>query len=158
MPPLKQYRTMKEAMATPGDNLLPAWTPRAYRSRYAEIDSKGRVLWSSLMDKGPYKNPTTYVGAHVLMLYWADDSGDFSPKQEIDRLQSVLEEKFHYLTEIKTLDSKTPQKLQVQVNKFIADFVWDHDGPNTLLMVYYAGHGKQGDFYGAMELIGYFGS
>ena len=35
-----------------------------------------------------------------------------------------------------------------------ANFVGDYDGPNTLFIVYYAGHGKPGKIHGDLEMFG----
>ncbi|KAF6226904.1 hypothetical protein HO133_008345 [Letharia lupina] len=48
------------------------------------------------------------------------------------------------------------RKPQVQVNTIVAAFIGAHDGPTTLLIVYYAGHGKPGSYYGSLVLHGLF--
>jgi hypothetical protein len=44
------------------------------------------------------------------------------------------------------VDSK--QSPQIQVQKILVDFVYEHDDENTLLIVYYAGHGVPGKLEG----------
>jgi len=46
---------------------------------------------------------------------------------------------------------KLPQN---QLNKFLADFVYDEDGEKTLLMIYYAGHGLPTPEPGGLRLTG----
>jgi hypothetical protein len=33
------------------------------------------------------------------------------------------------------------RRAQIQMNKYLSDFVYHHNGPNHLLIIYYAGHG-----------------
>ena len=40
------------------------------------------------------------------------------------------------------------------MNAIVAAFVEQHDSPNTLLIVYYAGHNRPGPDYGSLELFG----
>ena len=103
------------------------------------------------MDKGWYKNPSTYKKVEVLLLCWADD---MATKDEVNRFKSVLEKRFHYSTHTEYLDAMIETKLQLQVNAKVASFTSTHDGPHTLLIVYYAGHGRPGSYYGALEVHG----
>lgn len=104
------------------------------------------------MDKGPYKNLTTYHQVKVLSLCWADNSDNMAAEEEVDKLKIVFEEQFHYQFYKEYLDTTSAGKLQVQVNAIVAAFVKAHDGPHTLLIVYYAGHGRPGGYYGALEM------
>ena len=40
------------------------------------------------------------------------------------------------------------------MNKFLSEWVYDEDGDNTLLIVYYAGHGVPGQDPGQLKLAG----
>lgn len=107
------------------------------------------------MDKGNYGKPSCYKYAHVLLLYWDESCGDLSTKQEVEDLRDVFEELFHYHTIIKKLTAPSPGKrLQTTLNAIVANFIEDCDGPDTLLVVYYAGHGRPGDQYGHLQLLG----
>ena len=116
--------------------------------------SRYQVLWSNIMDKGNYIKPSGYLKAAVLLLCWDQDCVDMATQVEVDKLKAVFEDQFGYSASIAKL-SPTKGKLQVQVNKQVADFVHDHDGPNNLLIVYYAGHGKPGQNFGDLEIFGY---
>lgn len=105
------------------------------------------------MDEGDYKTSSKYTIVEVLLLCWAEKSDDLTIAEEVSRLKTTFEENFNYHARIRKLDADTKQRLQVQVNKIVADFVGDFDGPNTLLIVYYAGHGKPGAFYGSLEFF-----
>ena len=117
--------------------------------------SKHQVLWSSIMDKGNYIRPSGYNKVEVLLLCWAQASVDLATKEEVEKLKAVFEDKFGYNATIANLDANRQGRLQVQVNAKVANFVEDHDGPQTLLIVYYAGHGKPGKFFGDLELFGF---
>ncbi|KAL9006286.1 MAG: hypothetical protein Q9188_000943 [Gyalolechia gomerana] len=120
-----------------------------------EIDaSKYQVSWANVMAEGKYLTPSIYQNVEVLILCWAEHSSDFDTKEEVSKLKSVLEEGFRYHVTVVRLDAKAEKRLQVQVNAEVAGFVGNYDGPNNLLIVYYAGHGKPGEFVGDLEIFG----
>ncbi|KAL8717669.1 MAG: hypothetical protein Q9225_005106 [Loekoesia sp. 1 TL-2023] len=125
-----------------------------YESADEIDDSKYQVLWANVMEKGRYVNPLVYQKAEVLILCWEQSSSDMDTMSEITRLRSVFEKSFGYHVNIEYLNANLQKKLQVQVNHRVAGFVGDHDGLNTLLIVYYAGHGKPGENFGSLELMG----
>ena len=113
-----------------------------------------QVRWNITMDRGEYNHPSAYEKVEVLLLCWTRDSNDLKTTEEVNALRLVFETRFRYHTTMASLDSNNKQKLQVQINKKVADFVGDHDGPNTLFIVYYAGHGKPGKIHGDLEMFG----
>ncbi|KAI4116368.1 MAG: hypothetical protein LQ345_003202 [Seirophora villosa] len=122
-----------------------------------EIDaSEYQVNWTNVMAEGQYLSPSVYQKVEVLMLCWEEHSGDIDTRDEVSQLKAVFEESFGYHVTIQRLDAKIEKKLQIQVNAKVANFVEAHDGPNTLLIVYYAGHGKPGKFLGDLEIFGRF--
>ena len=125
-----------------------------YESQNEKENSDLQLLWSSIMDEGNYANSSTYTKVEVLLLCWAESCNDITTEDEVNQLKTTFEEKFYYNTHIEYLDTTMEGRLQVRVNKIVADFVADHDGPNTLLIVYYAGHGRPGENYGDLELMG----
>lgn len=125
-----------------------------YEAPDEKLDSEYQVLWSNLMDEGQYKNSSKYINVEVLLLCWAANCDDLTITEEVSRLKKTFEELFNYRAQIGYLDTSTKQTLQVQVNKIVANFVGAFDGPNTLLIVYYAGHGKPGSYYGSLEFFG----
>ena len=118
-------------------------------------DSEYQVLRNITMDEGKYNQPSTYKKVEVLLLCWAQNSNDLKTEREVKKLESILQTRFRYGTHIAHLDNDLEQKLQVQLNAKVAHFVGEHDGTNTLLVVYYAGHGRPGKFYGDLEMFGY---
>ena len=131
-------------------------TPKIVNYQFRdEIDnSEHQLKWSEIMDRGNYQKPSTYEKVEALLLCWQDNSNDMSTKGEVKRLKAVFEKKFKYNTQIEYLDNSLETKLQVHVNATVAAFVKAHDGPNTLLIVYYAGHGRPGSYFGSLELFG----
>jgi hypothetical protein len=65
----------------------------------------------------------------------------------------VLKERYKFNVYDKRLKDGN-KTAQVQVNKHLADFVFGEDGKNTLLIVYYAGHGIPGYAPGQLVLAG----
>ena len=125
-----------------------------YESEDEKNDSDLQIIWSRVMDEGKYKSSSTYTKVEVLLLCWKDSCSDLTTKDEIDALKATFEDRFNYHVDIKYLDTMIEQRLQVRVNTIVAAFVGEHDGPSTLLIVYYAGHGRPGGEYGSLELFG----
>ena len=141
--------TMTPTFAISGDVLTVD-----YESQDEKDDSEYQVAWSNRMDKGNFRNASTYKKAHVLLLRWADTCDDLEIKEEVNRLKDTFEKRLKYNTQIEVLDCNLESKLQVQVNHIVANFVHAHDGTDTLLIVYYAGHGKPGSIPGELEFFG----
>ena len=117
-------------------------------------DADYKVIWNLTMDNGNYGQPSAYEKVEVLLLCWAQNATDLKTTEEVNALKLVLEGRFNYHTTTEYLDSNKQQRLQVPLNTKVAAFVGAHDGPNTLLIVYYAGHGKPGKTRGDLEMFG----
>ena len=117
-------------------------------------DAEYQVQWNITMGQGKYNHPSTYDKVVVLLLCWAQSSNDLKTTEEVNALRLVLEDRFKYHTTTEYLDNDNKQRLQVQLNSIVAAFVGANDGPNTLLIVYYAGHGKPGKIHGDLEIFG----
>lgn len=141
--------TMKTAMKLPPDV-----STVNYESQDEKDDSDLQLLWSRIMDEGNYTNSSTYIKVEVLLLCWAESCNDMTTREEVNKLVTTFEDHFYYNTQVQYLDTTIEGRLQVRVNHIVATFVHDHDGPNTLLIVYYAGHGRPGGDYGDLELMG----
>ena len=121
-----------------------------------EVDaSEFQIAWSKIMDEGNFFKPSGYNKVEVLLLCWDQGSVDLATQEEVESLRAVFVDKFGYNATVAKLDANAQKRLQVQVNAKVAKFVEDHDGPNTLMIVYYAGHGKPGKYFGDLELFGY---
>lgn len=127
-----------------------------YDSADEKDASNHQVLWSNLMNKGDYLESSGYHNIEVLMLCWDQEFVDLATQEEVEKLKTVFEDKLGFHATIAKLSLKPGgRKIQVQVNQKVAKFVNDHDGPNNLLIVYYAGHGKPGQTPGDLELFGF---
>ena len=136
-------------------NLPPEPSTVDYKAQDTKDDSEYQVLWSKKMDEGKkYNRSSTYTNVAVLLLCWEETCDDLAVKEEVSKLRNTLEGRFCFHTQNSYLDTKNEKRLQVQVNSLVASFICAHDGPNTLLIVYYAGHGRPGDRYGHLILHG----
>ena len=125
------------------------------KSQDEKEDSDLQLLWSKVMDEGDYTNSSTYTKVEVLLLCWAESCDDLTTRNEVEDLKATFENDFNYHATIEYLDITFEQRIQVRLNAKVAAFVGAHDGPNTLLIVYYAGHGRPGQKYGHLELFGF---
>ncbi|KAL8775027.1 MAG: hypothetical protein Q9209_000506 [Squamulea sp. 1 TL-2023] len=82
-----------------------------------------------------------YEKVAVLLISWDGSCDDLNTEGEVDGLARMFRETYNYKVQNVKLNCNGCRLAQVQVNKRIADFVYDEDGPSTLLIVYYAGHG-----------------
>jgi hypothetical protein len=111
--------------------------------------SELQITWNNVMDQGNYRRKSLYTHVAVLVLYW--EKGDLNVHDEIKGLVDIFENQFNYSVEHGPL--KGPYA-NTHINKLVASFVHTHNGPGTLMIVYYAGHGRPGEFHGSLELFG----
>ncbi|KAI4092361.1 MAG: hypothetical protein LQ339_007958 [Xanthoria mediterranea] len=95
-----------------------------------------------------------YDKVAVLLISWDGSCDDLNTKGEVDNLARMFHEIYKYKIQNVRLKSNSSRHPQVEVNKIMAEFVWEEDGPSTLLLVYYAGHGAPGQRPGNLELKG----
>ena len=148
MPPLPRLSTDFCPEGSPEEQ-----SAACYDSAQEKKATDRQVLWTNTMNEGRYQNPSRYDKVAVLLLCWM--VSDIDTTTEVKELRKVFEEDFGYHTTTEYLDANSKSKLQLQLNLRVAHFVHDYDGSNTLLIVYYGGHGGPGDFFGELELIGY---
>ena len=117
-----------------------------------EIDvSKHQVIWTNTMEKGKYKKSSAYRKVSVLMLCW--DGIDLPGMEtEVQDLKHVWEQEFGYFVTIEKLGMAL-DGLRAEVNAVVAGFVKDHDGTDTLLIVYYVRHGNPGELHGVLPQL-----
>jgi hypothetical protein len=113
----------------------------AKASEAASEDAKLRNVWeTSMKDFGIAAKP--HRDTVVLMISWAEELDDLHTTEEVNELEAVFTEYFHYKVIKRQLTaSKRPA---IQVSKHLVDFIDTYDGESTLLIVYYAGHGIPG--------------
>ena len=126
--------------------------------RYEDDDEKRnsnmQMVWSNVMQRGKYTSSTEYRKVHVLMLSWDHQFDDLKVEEEMNDLTAVFKETFNYDVTRERLEKRPDKKTQTQVNSLVAGWVDKHDGPKTLLIVYFAGHGRQGNRPGRLEITG----
>lgn len=85
---------------------------------------------------GRYRNgQTNYDRVGVLLISWqADDLRAWST--EIQRLEAIFQEKYHYEVQHYHIPSEKPV---TGLNRKVAEFAYEYDGPNNLAIVYYGG-------------------
>ncbi|KAF2732832.1 hypothetical protein EJ04DRAFT_303169 [Polyplosphaeria fusca] len=106
-----------------------------HQERAAQMQS----WWDSEITKA-MDLPDGYQHVAVLLIKWTDELDELDTREEAEELEAVFRDQFHYATKIVELNVSS--KPQLQLNSFIADFVQKNDGPNTLMIIYYTGHGK----------------
>ncbi|MCJ1392223.1 hypothetical protein MMC18_005090 [Xylographa bjoerkii] len=112
-----------------------------YEDPYVKRNSELQVAFTEVMED-TNRETSSYENVAALLLSWTED--DLGVKAEVDTLEDVFRNVFHYEVHNKCLTTNTRTKPQIQVNQLVANFVADKEGPKTLLIVYYAGHGLPG--------------
>lgn len=81
-------------------------------------------------------SPPRYSSVHVLLLRWEDD--DLGTEREVADLEKVFRDSYHYYTERYEIPTDDPTtQLEYKLN----DFRRAYDDGNSLLVLYYGGHG-----------------
>ncbi|KAH0557001.1 hypothetical protein GP486_005211 [Trichoglossum hirsutum] len=112
-------------------------------------NSRLQRLWNENMEPA-YKTPSGYQKTSVILISWDEKLDDLKTKDEVNRLEAVFRNIYNYRTTSKLINED--RKAQVQVNKYLSEWVYNEDGENTLLIVYYAGHGVPGQDPGQLKL------
>lgn len=81
-----------------------------------------------------------YKQVHVLLLSWEAD--DLGVAKEIAELQDVFENIYHYEVEFWKIPSNRSHN---SLNRRLTNFIDDYEGEDSLLIVYYGGHGYMND-------------
>jgi hypothetical protein len=74
--------------------------------------------------------------------------------EQISNLEEVLSKHYNYRVFKTQLDITLPKRPQVLINFEVANFVKEQDAEDTLLILYYAGHGTPGRSPGQLRLFG----
>lgn len=115
--------------------------PEQEESLEAE-DVRLHGLWDLTMkDKGG--NGLPHRKTAVLLLAWDASIDELGVKDEVKELEGVFKNIYNYT--VRTEYIKPTPHPQHQVSVFLANFVFEFDGKDTLLIVYYAGHGSPGN-------------
>jgi hypothetical protein len=104
-------------------------------------DVKLRNAWEKAMkDLGTIGKP--HRNTAVLMVSWAEELDDLNTAEEVNDLEAVFKEDFHYTVVKEQLAADRPPAQQFA--QFLINFVYKYDNESTLLIIYYAGHGTPG--------------
>jgi hypothetical protein len=102
-----------------------------------DIKSVAKRLQAAVEEAWPTRGQSRYTQAHVLTLSWEDD--DLGVLLEIRQIETIFQTSYRYAVHSWKIPTEKPAtRLQLR----LADFL-KHDGPETLLIVYYAGHAIQ---------------
>jgi hypothetical protein len=93
-------------------------------------------LSSAIQAAWPKRHKIRYSQVLVLLLSWEHD--DLGVHTEIDSLQNVFENMYHFSVTRFNIPSLKPG---IEVSKCIMEFL-EHDQNETLRIVYYGGHGR----------------
>ncbi|KAK7961079.1 hypothetical protein PG988_012293 [Apiospora saccharicola] len=111
-----------------------------YQDEDETRDSNLKALWDGEM--GTLRSQyIPYSKVSVLLISWHEDIDDLHTEGEVNALDTLFRERFKFETNRVVLTNDSETLAQNQLNFHLAKFVSEKDGMNTLLIVYYAGHG-----------------
>lgn len=110
-----------------------------------------QTVWDESM-KGVGGVGLPHRSCSVLLISWEAQLDDLNTGEEVDALEGVFQNIFRY-TVVKKQLVAGKQSPQILVQKILVDFVYKFDDENTLLIVYYAGHGVPGKLGGESLLL-----
>ncbi|KAF7531834.1 hypothetical protein G7054_g8499 [Neopestalotiopsis clavispora] len=124
-----------------------------YQDENETHDSRLKAVWDSEMGARE-ENYSVYEKASVLLLSWHKDDDDLATAEEVTNLEQVFRDEFNYKTTKAELRKNIRASAQIQAHVHLANFLFEHDDESTLLVIYYAGHGKPGKDRGTLALTG----
>lgn len=103
-------------------------------------NSRFQVIFAKAIDQNPSRITSSHENAAVLLLSWEKEPDGMDVQKEVDELEEVFKTNFNYIVVKRTLrpEGMRQTSLQVVVLGEVADFLRAHDGPDNLLIVYYA--------------------
>ncbi|KAF2470784.1 uncharacterized protein BDR25DRAFT_303768 [Lindgomyces ingoldianus] len=116
--------------------ISPTQTPLTPDSMRAQRDLQ---LLRTIWDKNMQNKPVKHDRVCVLLLSWREELDDLKVKPEVDQLQAVFTDLYGFKVTREVLDNELPKH---QLNCYLSTFMYKNDGKDTLLIVYYAGHGS----------------
>ncbi|KAF2789869.1 hypothetical protein K505DRAFT_252417 [Melanomma pulvis-pyrius CBS 109.77] len=122
----------------------------------AETNRKRAAAMQLWWEEGISKNmdlPDGYEKVAVLLVKWDDALDELKTREEAEELQAMFRDRFYYDTELVHLNVSS--KPQLQLNRYLNDFVENYDGPTSLLIVYYTGHGVYREDRSYLELTAF---
>ncbi|KAK8108540.1 hypothetical protein PG984_014341 [Apiospora sp. TS-2023a] len=137
----------------PGLNTLESQdsATKNYQDADETHDSKLKATWDSVMGD-LHDKFTPYTKVAVLLLSWDKEIDDLKTDEEVSDLENVFKDKFMFETTRQVLTNDAAKSPQAQVNHYLAQFVYENDSKDTMLIIYYAGHGRPGNSRGNLRL------
>lgn len=130
----------------PDESIIP------YNNTYQKLNSSMQIAWAETIDPRYYSASTDYQKVAVLMLSWEEPVDDLKVQQEVNDLKDVFENIYRFHVTLKEIRKTNGKTAQAQVNAIVATWVLEHDAIRTLLLVYFAGHGRPTTQGGELEL------
>ncbi len=126
-----------------------------FESKDVIRDSEYQNLWDRVIGDRELirsRGVSAYKRVEALLLCWDQSCSDMSTETEVEDLKTVFETRFGYHTTVEHLNPQSIRRIvQMQLNAKVAIFLDSHDGPDTLLIIYYTVHGEPrgdpGDLY-----------
>ena len=141
-------------------SIIDARDASAFRfdDEYEKLNSQLQVAWADVMAKGrptgAYTYSAYYKEVSVLMLSWDSAYDDLGTKWEVDALADVFRNTYKFKVQTSLIGQDRKKPLQQSVNRIIANWAYENDALNSLLIVYFAGHATPGLEPGTLELTG----
>lgn len=105
-----------------------------------DVKALGKVLTEAGNAAFPNRGRARYQEAHVLLLSWEHDN--LGVIDEVNNLQDVFRQNYNYETEVWQIPStRSHNTLATRILQYLADY----EARDSLLIVYYGGHGLMND-------------
>ena len=105
-----------------------------------DVKALGKILTDAGSAAFPNRGRSRYREAHVLLLSWEDDN--LGVINEVTELEDVFRQCYSFGTEEWKIPSKRPHNTLASK---ILEFSNNYEGKDSLLIVYYGGHGLMND-------------
>ena len=128
-----------------------------FRNKDVIRDLEYQKLWDRVtndMERARSRRDHAYQNVKVLLLCWDQSCTDMAIETEAQTLRAVFETHFGYHTTVEYLNNQSERTRQAQLNCKVAVFVANHDGPDTLFIIYYSGYGAVEADHGDLFLLG----
>ena len=109
-------------------------------SHLPDLKTFGEIVTNAVKGAFPNNTQTRYKDVRVLLLSWQDSNvaGHVNFLGELLDLKKVFEDLYHYKCEEWRIPSKKPHR---ELDDKLGQFIKEFDAQETLLIVYYGGHG-----------------
>jgi len=141
---LRVYALYQIAQSTPSDiSIMPIdRTHDISNTPYhvKDIEAVGHILNSAATAAFPNQGLSRYREVHALLLSWEDD--DLGVVNEIAELEDVFQQIYRFEVDVWRIPS---ERSHIAVAGKVLGFLNDYESTDSLLIVYYGGHGSMND-------------